>query len=144
MNVRPSTRLRAVLDIFAAHRKPRGGSLSLQELERDWRDTGLRRSDLDAALRGMTQRHLLQLQSAGRSARYELTYLGECAMQLPLAGGTVSMIRDWLTLRRAKRRHLRATPTDSAYRNRRANDQPQAENARDSEQRSTTGRLLPH
>jgi hypothetical protein len=144
MNVRPSTRLRAALDIFAAHRKPRGGSLSLQELERDWRDTGLRRSDLDAALRGMTQRHLLQLQGAGRSARYELTYLGECAMQLPLAGGTVSLIRDWLTLRRAKRRHLRATSAEPARKNRRATDRPQAENAEDGDQRATTRRLLPH
>lgn len=121
MNVQSSTRRKAVLEIYQAHRRPRGGSLSVRELERDWRETGLRRSDLDLALKDMTLHQLLALRRTHDGVHYELTYLGERALQLPLAGGAINLLRDWLTLRRAQRRARRPPPADRP-RNRRADD----------------------
>lgn len=125
MNVQSSTRYRAVLGIYEAHRKPHGGCLSLRELERDWKRTGLRRADLEQALQGMVQHGLLQPRPAHEGLLYELTYIGECAMQTTLVGGLLPTLRDWLTLRRAKRRVRQVA--SSSPRNRRAGDrQPEA------------------
>lgn len=129
MNVQASTRRRALLDIYRSHRKPRGGRLSLRELERDWKDTGLRRTDLELALREMTQRRLLLLLRGHEGAVYELTYLGACAMERLLAGDPLVAARDWWTLRRARRR---VRPQAEAYagpRNRRADDDAAAATA---------------
>ncbi|HSW13971.1 MAG TPA: hypothetical protein VLI06_14090 [Solimonas sp.] len=102
MRIHPSTRMRALLDIYLALRKPRGGVLGRELLEREWRKTGLRRSDLEQALQELLLRRLLLL--APRDAEsYELTYLGERAMhQAP--GMHPAALRDWLLLRRARRR----------------------------------------
>lgn len=111
MNVRPSTRIRALLRIYRALRRPRGGALALATLEREWRKTGLRRSDLEAALSESQQRRLLVLRSQATTSTYELTYLGECALQsLRLTSG-YEALRDWMTLRQARlRRPASATP----------------------------------
>lgn len=114
MQIRPSTRMRAVLDIYRAQRKPRGGTLSRVLLQREWKKTGLRRSDLDEALRDLTQRHMLQLRSQPLPV-YELTYLGECAGRLP-EWGLVNSLRDRLTLLQARSR--RPDPTRSPMRRR--------------------------
>lgn len=104
MDVRATTRMRAVLDIYREHRKPRGGMLDLGRLERDWKHTGLRRSDLDDGLRDLVQRDLLHVRIQGGTRLYELTYLGERTMSCLLGGMQASAIRDWLILLRAKRR----------------------------------------
>jgi len=114
MQIRPSTRMRAVLDIYRAQRKPRGGVLSRALLEREWKKTGLRRSDLEEALHDLTQRRMLLLRSQPLAV-YELTYLGECAGRLP-EWGLVDALRDRLTLLQA--RHRRPDPRRSPQRRR--------------------------
>ncbi|TXH06268.1 MAG: hypothetical protein E6R07_00300 [Nevskiaceae bacterium] len=126
MNVQASTRRRALLDIYRSHRKPRGGRLSLRELERDWKGTGLRRADLELALREMTQRRLLLMLRGHEGAVYELTYLGACAMERLLAGDPLAAAQDWWTLRRARRRVRPQAETYTGPRNRRADDAPAA------------------
>jgi hypothetical protein len=127
MNVQSSTRRRALLGIYRAHHKGRSGSLSVRQIEREWKHTGLRRADLELALRDMVQRQLLLPRRAHDGIRYELTYLGECATQLVLAGGPLATVRDWLTLRRAKlRQPIAAMMPDKSPRIRRAGDRPEA------------------
>lgn len=124
MKVQSSTRCRALLDIYDAHHKGRNGTLSLRQLERDWKETGLRRSDLDMAIRDSVQRRWLLLRKLHDGNSYEMTYLGECAMRLRIAGAPLASLRDWFTLQRAKLRR-RAAPSDGdkAPHNRRADDQ---------------------
>jgi hypothetical protein len=124
MNVQSSTRRRALLDIYQSHHKGRSGVLSARQLERDWKKTGLRRSDLDAAIKDLTQKQLLLSKRAHDGISYELTYLGECAMQLQTAGGgPLAFLRDWLTLRRAKlRQRMSAEQSDNVPHNRRKDD----------------------
>lgn len=121
MKVHASTRRKALLDIYQMHRKPRGGVLTARDLERDWKRTGLRRSDLALALADMTRHYLLLRKAAHDGACYELTYLGERAMQLLMLGGPLTTLHDWMTLRRARRRQPHGT-APSAPKNRRAGD----------------------
>lgn len=128
MNIQSSARRRAVLGIYGVHRKPRGGSLSLRDLEGEWKATGLRRFDLQLALKDMTQRHWLRAECVDGHDYYELTFLGETAMQQVLAGGAATMVNDWLTLRHAKFRLLHTMPTSALQpKNRRTSDRFQHE-----------------
>ena len=104
MNVRPSTRMRALLRIYRELRKPRGSALALATLEREWRKTGLRRSDLEAALRELLQQKMLQQRAQAATDAYELTYLGECAVRSLRLNTGLEALRDWMTLRQARRR----------------------------------------
>lgn len=122
MKVQSSARRRALLDIYQAHHMGRYGALSLKQLEREWKETGLRRSDLDAALKSGMQQQLLLPKRTHDGMFYELTYLGECAMQLVTAGGVLATVRDWFTLQRAKLRPRRAAANDTSARNRRVED----------------------
>ena len=117
MNVRPSTRMRALLRIYRELRKPRGSALALATLEREWRKTGLRRSDLEAALRELLQQKMLQQRAQTATAAYELTYLGECAVRSLRLSSGLEALRDWMTLRQARRRH--PAPAASSQRRRR-------------------------
>jgi len=122
MDVRATTRMRALLDIYRMHRKPRGGTLDFARLERDWRKTGLRRSDLDDALQDLLSRHLLQLRVQPGVARlYELTYMGECATHALFSGMGGNPLHDWVVLMRAKRR-VRAPSGARLQRTRRRED----------------------
>ena len=123
MKVQSSARRRALLDIYQVHHMGRYGVLSLKQLEREWNETGLRRSDLDAALKSGMQQQLLLPKRTYDGMFYELTYLGECAMQLVTAGGVLTTVRDWFTLQRAKLRQRRAAATDASAHNRREEDQ---------------------
>lgn len=100
--------------------------MSLRQLERDWRDTGLRRFDLQLALKDLVQRQWLTALTLDDAPHYELTYLGECATHEAFSGGPVTMVNDWLTLRHAKHRVLHQAPTPAAARNRRAGDRKPA------------------
>lgn len=122
MNVQSSARRRAVLGIYGAHRKPRGSSFTLRQLEDEWKQTGLRRFDLHLALKDMLQRQWLHLTHADNQPQYELTYLGECAAHTVLTGGALSLVSDWMTLRRAKFRAHHQMPDANGPRNRRASD----------------------
>lgn len=104
MNIRPSTLMRALLGIYREQRKPRGGTLALATLEREWRKTGLRRSDLDTALQELLQRRMLQQRPQMATAAYELTYLGVCAMRALRLNAGYESLRDWMTLRQLRRR----------------------------------------
>lgn len=122
MNVQSSARRRAVLGIYGAHRKPRGSSFTLQQLEDEWKQSGLRRFDLQLGLKDMVQRQWLYLTEVDRQLQYELTYLGECAVHMALAGGALSLVNDWMTLRHAKFRHQHQMPNAHGPKNRRASD----------------------
>ena len=124
MNVQSSTRRRALLDIYQAHHKGRGGVLTHKQLERDWKETGLRRSDLELALKSLTEKQFLLPRRTHEGMSYELTYLGECAMQYVMAGGVLVAVRDWVTLHRAKLRRRATGATDHAHHNRREEDHP--------------------
>lgn len=123
MNVQSSTRCRALLDIYESHHKGRNGTLSMRQLEHDWKQTGLRRSDLDQALKDSLQKRWLLLRKLYDGNSYEMTYLGECAMHFRAARGPLTLLRDWLTLQRARLRR-RAPPADpgTVPHNRRAED----------------------
>lgn len=123
MNVQSSARRRAVLGIYGAHRKPRGSGFVLRQLETEWRETGLRRFDLQLALKDMVKRQWLRLLfDADNQPHYELTFLGECAVHMALAGGPLTMVNDWMTLRHAKFRQHHQTANTWGPRNRRASD----------------------
>lgn len=122
MNVHSSARRKAVLGIYGAHRKPRGGSFSLRQLEAEWKQIGLRRFDLRLALKDLVQRQWLHLTHADDQPQYELTYLGECAVHMALADGALALINDWVTLRHAKSRAQHQTADANGPRNRRAGD----------------------
>lgn len=104
MKVRPSTRMRAVLGIYRAQRKPRGGLLALATLEREWKKTGLRRSDLDAALQELLERQFLLRHAQHANPAYELSWLGERAVHSLRFNTGFGALRDWATLRQARRR----------------------------------------
>lgn len=122
MNIQSSARRRAVLGIYGAHRKSRGSSFTLRQLEGEWKQTGLRRFDLQLALKDLVQRQWLHLFDADRQPHYELTYLGECAVHMALMGGPLRLVNDWMTLRRAKFRQHHQISSVRDPRNRRAGD----------------------
>lgn len=124
MDVRATTRIRAVLRIYRMHRKPRGGVLDLPRLERDWRHTGLRRSDLDLALHDMVEQHLLLPRVNCGIPVYELTYLGARSMSSLLASLSAEGIHDWLILLRAKKRAGHSAPLSAAAHRRRSDRGP--------------------
>ncbi len=128
MKVQSSTRCRALLDVYDAHHKGRNGMLSLRQLERDWKETGLRRSDLDMAIKDAVQRRWLMLRKLHDGNSYEMTYLGECAMRFRIAGGPLTLLRDWFTLQRARfRRRVPSSEGDKAPHDRRVDDQHDGE-----------------
>lgn len=123
MNVQSSTRCRALLNIYESHHKGRHGALSLRQLEHDWKQTGLRRTDLDLALKDSMQRRWLLLRELHDGNSYELTYLGECAKRLCAARRPLTQLRDWFTLQRARlRRRAPASDAGTVPHNRRAED----------------------
>jgi hypothetical protein len=107
MKITPGTRRKAVLSVYKVRRKRKGGHLLAKELERAWHPLGLRRSDLDLALKDMTQQHLLEPKASPRGTAYELTWLGECAAREVFGDHPLASIRDWLTLLRAGQRRLK-------------------------------------
>lgn len=121
MDVQFSSQRRALLSIFQVHNISRTGILSAKQIERDWKQTGLRRADLEVALKKSIKQHLLVPRRTHDGMSYELTYLGECAMQFKTTGGWWATIRDWVTLRSAKRRQ-RAPTTENVSHDRRTED----------------------
>lgn len=113
-------RMRAVLGIYRALRKPRGGSLSLPVLEREWKKTGLRHGDLAAALDDLVQRQLLLRCPHSPAPAWELSALGERAMHSLRFNTGFGALRDWAMLRRARRRRIQPP---SGERGRRREDQ---------------------
>jgi hypothetical protein len=108
MNIRPSTRRKAVLGIYRIRRKRKGGRLSASELERAWHPTtGLRRADLQLALADMVEHQLLVSHVTANGLVYELTYLGERAMHSAVAHGAIEDFADWITLLRARMRRAK-------------------------------------
>lgn len=101
MNVAASTRRKALLCIFRLFRKRRGGCMSAHDIEKCWVRTGLRREDLHKALRESAQANLINLRRGGGGIGYELSYLGERAMESAMSH-PVDAVRDWVTLGRAR------------------------------------------
>ncbi|MFP5306878.1 MAG: hypothetical protein ACLGI7_13775 [Gammaproteobacteria bacterium] len=119
MNVDDFVRERAVLKLFQAHhRNRRGCCLSAREIERAWKRTGLRRSDLQDALDDMVRRNLLQVRDGLLGQEYELSYLGECAMHVSPIARPVRHLRSWVTLQRARLRKPSPHPTAQQLRRR--------------------------
>jgi len=115
MTVRPSTRMRAVLGIYRALRKRHGNALALATLQQEWKKTGLRRSDLDTALAELVTRQFL-LRHEPPAAAYELSWLGERAIHSLRFNTGFGALRDWATLRRARRRRLQSAEPGSSRR----------------------------
>ena len=107
MKITPGTRRKAVLSVYKVRRKRKGGRLLAKELERAWYPLGLRQSDLDLALKDMTQHQLLEAKASPRGTVYELTWLGECATREFFGEHPLASIRDWVTLLRAGQRRLK-------------------------------------
>ena len=111
MNVDDYVRERALLKIFRKHhRTHKGCRLSARELDRAWKGTGLRRSDLQDALQDLTRRHLLHARHGVPGTEYELSYLGERAMQAHALQRPMVSLRSWLTLQRARLRKPSRAP----------------------------------
>lgn len=105
MNVDNCVRERALLNIFRKHHRiQKGCCLSARELDRAWKDTGLRHSDLHDGLHELTRRHLLHARHGMPGTEYELSYLGERAMQAHPLQRPMVFLRSWFTLQRARLR----------------------------------------
>src|ERR1043165_5240559 len=105
MNVKPSPRRKALLGIYRIRRKRKGGRLTARELERAWHPTtGLRRSDLQLALLDLVGHQLLERIDASAGLTFELTRLGEQALQKAFGRGRLTELGDWITLLRARLR----------------------------------------
>ena len=103
MNVRSSTRRKALLGIYRIRRKRKGGRLTAKELERAWHPTtGLRGGDLKLALAELTEEALLIGHEAAAGLVFELTWMGEQAMLKAIT--SVEEFGDWVTLLRARSR----------------------------------------
>lgn len=105
MNVTTGVCLRALLDIYQAHRIRRHGMLSTRMLEIAWRSTGMRRDDLRRALAYALEHHLLQ---KSLQENYELTYVGEVAMLAGLQASPVRKFSEWSMLRRLRLRRFKS------------------------------------
>lgn len=106
MNVRPSTRRKALLGIFRIRRKRKGGRLTAKELERAWHPTtGLRASDLRLALITLTDQGEVISHHTATGLVFELTWIGEQAMHKAI--GSIEDFGDWVTLLRARTRKSR-------------------------------------
>jgi hypothetical protein len=106
MDVRNSTRRKALLGLFRVRRKRKGGKLTAKELERAWHPTtGLRANDLRLALIDLTDHRLLIAHPAATGLSFELTWMGEEAMNKAIA--SLDEFRDWMTLLRARARKSR-------------------------------------
>jgi len=106
MNVRPSTRKKALLGIYSIRRKRKAGRLTIKELERAWHPTtGLRNADLKLALEDLAEHSLLIAHAATTGMFYELTWMGEQAMHKAIT--SVEEFGDWITLLRARSRKAR-------------------------------------
>ena len=124
MKITPSTRRKAVLSVYKVRHKRKGGRLLAKELERAWYPLGLRRLDLDLALRDMTQHQLLEAKTSPRGTLYELTYLGEHAARELFGKHPLASIRDWLTLLRVGQRRTKREGEDIWNDHRRTSDLP--------------------
>ncbi|HZP12357.1 MAG TPA: hypothetical protein VFB36_08055 [Nevskiaceae bacterium] len=106
MNVRPSTRRKALLGIFRIRRKRKGGRLTAKELERAWHPTtGLRSADLRLALLALADAGEIAAHSTANGLVFELTWMGEQAMHKAIA--SLDDFGDWVTLLRARTRKSR-------------------------------------
>jgi hypothetical protein len=106
MNVRPSTRRKALLGLFRVRRKRKGGKLAAKDLERAWHPTtGLRAADLRLALIDLADHGLIVPRQSASGMAFELTWLGEEAMQKAIT--SVDDFGDWITLLRARIRKSR-------------------------------------
>jgi hypothetical protein len=110
MNVRPSTRRKALLGLYRIRRKRKGGRLTARELDRAWHPTtGLRRADLQLALVDAVEQKLLESHETAAGLVLELTWLGEQALQRAFGRERLTDLPDWITLLRARlRRSKRA------------------------------------
>lgn len=110
VKITASLRMRALLDIYHEHRKRRHCALSVRALELAWRVTGMRREDLRMSLQDALMRHLIV---KNPHADYELTYLGEVAMQEGLLPSSMERLADWTRLRRLRLRRYKADASNS-------------------------------
>lgn len=108
--------MRAVLGIYRALRKPRGGVLTLPTLEREWKKIRLRHGDLFAALDELVQRQLLLRSPHSAPLTWELSALGERAMHSLRFNTGFSALRDWAMLRRARRRRVESLSSERGRR----------------------------
>jgi DNA-binding transcriptional regulator PaaX len=103
IHLEASTRAAAVLTIFRDQTRQPGDVLSAAELRLAWNDVGLRRTDLDLALRELAEQGLLDESRRGNEPWYALT--GEGAVLLAHPGsGLLTRIVDWWFLELARRR----------------------------------------
>jgi hypothetical protein len=110
MNVRPSTRRKALLGIFRIRRKRKGGKLTAKELERAWHPTtGLRIGDLKLALADLTDHGLLVAHKVASGTQFELTFMGEQTLHKAIT--SLEEFGDWVTLLRARSRKSRREMT---------------------------------
>ncbi len=106
MNVRHSTRRKALLGIFRIRRKRKGGKLTAKEIERAWHPTtGLRAADLRLALIALTDQGEVVAHNTANGLVFELTWMGEQAMHKAIT--SVEDFGDWVTLLRARTRKSR-------------------------------------
>lgn len=109
VKITASLRMRALLDIYGEQRKRRHCALSPRALEVAWRNTGMRRDDLRVAINDALTRHLLVRNG---HHDYELTYIGEVAMQEGLLPSMIERAADWTRLQRLRLRRHRANASN--------------------------------
>lgn len=101
MDIRHSTRQAALLDVFRNGRCRTGDSIAELELVAAWARTGLRWSDLQAALDDLTHRGLLAMRADDEHQRVVLTRAG-CRAIEARQGEWLLRLSDWCHLQRLR------------------------------------------
>ena len=114
-SIESSTRAAAVLKIYRDQARRPGDALADAELRAAWTQTGLRRQDLDMALRELCDGGLLRQTGAPGDAHYQLTDEGAELLAHPRAD-VLTRVVDWWFLELARRRPPAAKPEGPARR----------------------------
>ena len=115
-----STRAAAVLKIYRDQARRPGDALAEAELRAAWTQTGLRRQDLEVALRELADGGLLHQSGDAASPSYQLTAEGAELLAHPRAD-VLTRVVDWWFLELARRRPAGGSP-DGAEKQRRSED----------------------
>lgn len=107
----------AIVHVYRLLLKQKPPCLSAAELERRWAKAGIRRADLEVAMREMQHRHLIIKTDTGPDAIYRLTAHGIDAYPA-LRGSLATRLTDALTLLRIRARLVLSNHQVSAGRRR--------------------------